>query len=462
MITIRRKNGKFATDKKHKTKYTLEHPYRAVQLKFYAEQIKSFKLDEELSKKEKFKLQKQALKEVLQTMKKNFPKERYLVWGIVHYKDPRGDGFYDASVEKPHVHIWIINKKNSEHIRTIFNKLDILIRPEDEDMWSHAVDNIENKEACALYATHETVQAIKEGKVKYSLSDVVTNDRKAFLELRGIKEEADKKFTKEDWIRKDEEAYTLGYDFADWNEFYNQLPRSAKSKQIEIKLLREQYERGIQDKIEECPETLRCSIFIRGRNGIGKSHAIDYALKELNLKKLDVSGGGTGQFDKLNPFYEAVFVNDGTLPADSLLNIADGRNCNVYHRNQGNSYLCAKYLIVSSNLDFEEWCHTCKFKTFRIEKDNIGDKEIKKKVPLEVFFALRSRFFFIDVNSKDDIKVRYNTRGSIETIQKRLDMFQDFYNLFEESIKSYKPIKTEVYKAKNGKLKVRQIDDNER
>ena len=248
--------------KKKKKYYNMESSVRTLSLKCYAEQIEGYeensgRTDEEL------------LSEVMNRLDDAdlFPKDRFVEFGIIHNRDPLDDSFWMPSAEKPHIHVWLKIIGSSLKLRTIFNKLGINgKRKEDETLWKeHGVESISTSlEECALYSTHETTAAIKDGKSIYNVDEVHTNlTREEFLQLRMAAES--KKTGKErstdiELDKINSEAYQRGYELKDFDDWFFSLPFTVQSKLSFEKICRNSYARGMQRRTEENRKVNRLSI----------------------------------------------------------------------------------------------------------------------------------------------------------------------------------------------------------
>lgn len=109
---------------------------------------------------------------------RDIAKDTYHVLAIKHDRDPKTDNIWESSLEKPHYHIIIrlLNKKRTK-VQTILNMLKIAYRPEvDDNLWqNHGVETIRNFPNMAMYLTHDTEEAILQGKEHYELDEVVSN-----------------------------------------------------------------------------------------------------------------------------------------------------------------------------------------------------------------------------------------------------------------------------------------------
>lgn len=423
---------------------TKDSTIRNVDLKFYAEQCKHFSqeyYDTLSDEKEKYQYQVEILKEILLKVKR-LPIDTFLAFGIIHSLETKGDSFWYPATEKPHVHIDIILLNGyTRKVRTIFSLLDIVYRDDDEAMWKHGIARIKDKNAVALYLTHDTIQARRDGKRRYPFISVYTNNEDSYRELRGDGESAQVIVQKGDWARLDREAYELGYALGDWGEWYESQPRSAKEQLNKIRVCREQYDKGISKRIEENPYITKLAVYIQGAPNSGKSTAVKYALSDK--RNLDISGGGTGQFDRLTPIYSAIYINDGRVPSDSLYSLADDQMANVYHRNRNNSYFCGDTLIVTSNTSFEDWIISCGIKAKeKILDVSCGYEDYRYTTE---YNAIKSRFFVCYIDESRRLQcIEPCTRGTDTVREKRCEMYKAFRRKFNEKILSYTPAISEI------------------
>ena len=440
----RNHKGQFSNEKNYNSKSQM----RTCQLKFYVEQCNEFNEEqyEQMTKDEQIVYSKELLSKILKNMTEIFSQEEYLVWGVIHDSDTKGDEFWEPSIEKMHTHIYIINLRNKRpQVRVFFRMLDIGWRDTDEVMWKKGIDNIADRHQAALYATHDTLKAQSAGKAQYDISCVYTNNFEEYMELRSDGEKAQESVKKADWSMYDRAVYALGYSLGDWDEWYGTLPRCARENQNKIRICREQYNKGIEKKIEENSHITRVSIYIQGGHNIGKTTATECALKEK--RHLDISGGGTGKFDRLTPVYEAITLHDSTVSKENLLAMADDRMCNVYHRNKGNSYFCGDTFVVTSNLDFETWCSTCGVKT-RNAFLHQSAEDMDETIFNPEYLAIRSRFFICHIDKINGVNqlvcTSPNERGSEDEMGFRLAEYVKFRDKFNACIAGYTPCNRKI------------------
>jgi hypothetical protein len=188
-----------------------------------------------------------------------------------------------------------------------------------------------------------------------------------------------------------------------------------------MKTVKESYQRGVEKRIAEKKTVLRLCVFIKGNPNTGKTFA---SLEALQGKRIHtVEGGGTGKFDSLRADHEAIVISDDVCP--NLLNMADNYICKVYKRQNNNPAWSGNYLIVTSNLCFEEWLDACK---------------ISQKAHVN---ALKTRFYICEIVKNGDHNrlelLSSSSRGTPQEIESKMNMFIDFQNKFNESMASYSP-----------------------
>lgn len=367
---------------------------------------------------------------ILATDKKDFQ-----VLVIRHYRDiyAEDNSPWKSAIEKPHYHLIIrcTDRKKRIRVRTILKQLGIYYRPVlDDILWKyHGVETVGNFEGYATYLTHETEEAIRDGKELYDLSEMVSN-----LTVEEIKEVREgylrvgqnEKMTTSKWVELDEIAYKLGKEFGDYDAWYGALPFVTRSG-AKMRTVKESYERGVKDAVDEDPYVLRSCIFIRGKHDQGKTFASRVALDMPGRLILSVDGGKSGKLDKLQAYHQAIVVSDEMLP--DLLNMADNYKVQSYRRNSGNPYWTGKYLIVTHNHSFEDWVRECGI-------------EVKKADGSysEQYEAVASRFFICHISDDQRLLMESPaTRGTPEEQKERLDLFVKFRDRFNRTIAGYKP-----------------------
>lgn len=358
----------------------------------------------------------------------------YYVEAICHYRDTYAEdgSFWKVATEKCHYHILFKCKKSKGagsriRVKKVMEMLGIFFRdPDDKELWNHhGVETIRKSFAgYSLYLTHDTQEAIADGKEQYDLSEVVSN--LTTVQLTQIREgylrlvDPDEKVTIKTMSEIDDVAFNLGKELMDFSEWYDSLDFMIRSHS-KMKTVKESYQRGVDRRIVENNIVLRLCVFIKGKPNTGKTYAALAALK--NKRILTVEGGGSGKFDNLRPDHEAIIISDDVCP--NLLNMSDNYICRAYRRQSNNPAWAGQYLIITCNNGFEDWVKDC---------------GIKNPNHVE---ALRSRFFICEVDRSNEgcpLKlITASTRGTLEEREERMNMFMEFQKKANESLNAYTP-----------------------
>lgn len=361
----------------------------------------------------------------------------YQVIGIRHDRDNNKDDIWKPSKEKPHYHIIArVTGKNPVHVSTIMKILDVQYRPEeDATLWNeHGVETIKDFGAMATYLTHDTEQAQLDGKEKYELEELVSN--LSMDEIKQVRDgyirvsSANKKIGMEELAELDEQAYKLGYELKDFNEWYRALTFQVRSN-AKMKTIRESYDMGALKRSEQQENLNRLCIFIEGQKNSGKTYAATHALDGKRVLK--IGGGGTGKFDKLSPGHDAIVVDDDKSP--NLLNMCDNYICQAYKRGKDNPWWCGRYFIVTSNLSFREWIEDCGIMTKQNKNGTV--------IEAEHYRAIKSRFYVCRIEKANGISQLVcespSTRGTVDEQLERKEMYKKFRDNFNEIISKYIP-----------------------
>lgn len=374
----------------------------------------------------------ETVKEII----KAFPKE-YHVIAIRHDKDYNQDDIWGPSAEKPHYHIiWRTTCKTPSHVSTILNQFGVKYRPGlDDTLWEkHGVETVGDFGAMATYLTHDTEQAMLDGKAHYELSELVSN-----LSLEEIKQARDgyirvstssNKVDMKEWVKLDEKAFQLGYELKDYQEWQMKLSFPVRSNS-KVNALEKSYHNGVLKRVGENESLNRLCIFVQGPKNVGKTYASVEALK--GLKILKIGGGGSGKFDKLSPSTNAIVVDDDKCP--NLLNMSDNYMCQAYRRGSNNQYWCGQYFIVTSNLTFKEWLEESGIQTSKY----VG----RTTIPSEQYRAMQSRFYICHIENKGGVNTlicdSVSDRGTFEDQTERKAKYIEFRDKYNESLRSYVP-----------------------
>ena len=359
---------------------------------------------------------------------------------IMHYKDYLDNSdFWCPSAEKPHFHIIfrLVDRKDRIRIKTVLKALGIEFRKgiDDNLLREHGCETVQNFSSYSLYLTHETEDAILDGKSLYDISEVITNLTESELEqIREgyVRPSEKRKLTQAELISLDKEAYDKGYELKDFDEWYDSLGFVVRSN-AKIRVIRESYTRGVEARIKEGKSLSRLCIFIQGPPNTGKTYAAAHSIKG---DYLSVGGGGSGKFDNLKPSHNGIIIDDDICP--NLLNMSDNYVCKAYRRNKDNPVWAGEYLIITSNLSFFEWLDSCGIKV----KDMRGNLTEHAK-------AMQSRFFICELRQTPTGQNRLaclsaSDRGTQVEQFKRADKFVEFRDTFNKIIANYNPVNNKV------------------
>lgn len=364
-------------------------------------------------------------------------KNRFYVMAIKHDEDEETDGVWDVAKEKPHYHLIIKSKDSHDRprVKDMLSKLGIIFRPGIDDtlLENRALETVGNYSAYALYITHDTPQARLDNKCPYDVGRIVSNltpDEVQQIRDGFSRTHENRKLTPDELAELDSAAYELGKHLGDFDKWYDVLTFFERSN-AKMRTIKESYYRGVENRLRENNFLLRCCIYIRGDGNTGKTYTSEKSMRKMGRAVLSVGGGGSGKFDNLLPSHGCILVDDDICP--NLLNMADNKICHAYRRNKDNPVWAGDYLIITSNLSFEDFCERCGLKV----------KDLKGNYTKQ-YDALRTRFFFCEMKLDTDGGLRLvcrqpSTRGTETEQEQRGAMFREFWQTFNELIKDYKP-----------------------
>lgn len=371
---------------------------------------------------------------------KNFSDEFYVV-GIIHDKDEVADpeDYFKLSSIKPHCHLVIKckDKDKTFKVNSMLKKLGIYYRRYiDNELWGYSVAPCGNFASSVAYLTHETYQAMADGKYIYDREEIFSNCDTSVIDglrdgLNGSHRNSRVSPAElEIWDRR---FYDQGYDLKDFNSLYDSLNFDVRSHS-KIKTIKESYLRGIEARLEiDPPEVKRTCLFIQGPPNTGKTHSVTLAAKKLGLKTYSVSGGGTGKFDKLSITDQAIIIDDTVCP--NLLNMCDDRITQAYRRNSNNPYWTGEVFIVTSNKNLLDWCTDSGLSVYEFDGKN----------PNEHAEAMKTRFLEFEVNKIGGInQIQFtgnlkDLRGTPKDKQQKLEMAEKIISLANKTMAEYVP-----------------------
>ena len=372
--------------------------------------------------------------------------KKYHILAIKHDKDLITDGIWEVATEKSHYHIIIrcSTSKDRVHVCTILKMLGIEFRKGfDDALWAnHGVESVGEFCGYAMYLTHETKDAIADGKEKYEITEIISN--LTLEEIKQVREgynrliDKSKRVLTEDLEILDKQAFQMGYEMKNFDAWYSSQPFIIRSNS-KMRTIRESYEMGVNMRIQENSQMCRLCVFIAGAPNTGKTYAAEQALRGKRI--LSIGGGGSGKLDELRADHEAIIIDDDICP--NLLNMSDNKICRAYRRNRNNPPWAGQYFIVTSNLTFREWVEKCGIRTREDSRFGVLDLDSAH------YQALLSRFCIGRVaESGEGYNQLYieqmSERGSVEVQQERLEMMKEFLAKYNAVIKTYDPKKVKV------------------
>lgn len=391
---------------------------------------------------------------------KNFSDEFYVV-GIIHDKDEVADpeDYFKLSSIKPHCHLVIKckDKDKTFKVNSMLKKLGIYYRRYiDNELWGYSVAPCGNFASSVAYLTHETYQAMADGKYIYDREEIFSNCDTSVID--GLRDglngsHRNSRVSPEVLEIWDGHFYDRGYDLKDFDTLYDSLNFDLRSHS-KIKTIKESYYRGIEARLKvDPPKINRVCLFIEGPPDTGKTYAMREASKQLGFKTYFISGGGTGKFDDLSITDQAIIIDDTTCP--NLLNMTDSRITKAYRRNSNNPYWTGEVFIVTSNKNLLDWCTDSGLSVY-----NLGTN-----IPKEHGIAMKTRFLEYKVNQIEGInQIEFignldDMRGTFEDKQQKLEMANKIISLANKTMAEYKKSKTkelqidyDVYDKETGKM----------
>lgn len=368
---------------------------------------------------------------------KNFDSSFQIAF-IVHNEDKvaNPDDFFDLASVKSHVHM-VIKRRNNKAFRvnSVLKALGIVFRQYiDNDLWIHGVSTCKNFAASIAYLTHETDTAQADGKTLYSRDRIVSNCTESeiddFREGYLVSNEK-RKLTNQELAMLDQQFFDCGYALKDFDDLYNSLDFVARSNS-KMRTIKESYHRGIAERLQkEPPKVNRLCLFIEGPPNTGKTYAVNNALKALGHKVFEVTGGGSGKFDKLSIVDTAITIDDEVCP--NLLNMTDSRVTTAYKRNSNNPYWTGDVFVVTSNKPFLSWCVDSGLNVFGFMENTLSEHGR----------AMHSRFILCKVVDYGEYSQIIpdtdfsDLRGTEEEKQDKVKRAMQLINLINSIMKDY-------------------------
>lgn len=413
----------------------LSKPVRAWQIMLYCDQIGYRNQDLDENQQE----------QILSDFLKNIKFTEGLFYGIVHNKElttKLEDADFNELPEKRHIHL-VFYTSNQIRPYTILKSLDVEIIKDDETLYTHggfSYLNIKKHEVskAILYLNHNTEKALMENKPLYAISDIVTNDTdkdwyfkyseeysryseglyiNKFGQVQQINEE-DKLFDILDRV------FEIGYEMGDLDKYLDtEIPRRYKYKYEHR--IEEYYYKGVHKRYTE-KDTLnvhRCSIFIYGPPGVGKTYASIHSLKDLGRSIYQVGqSSGSGGEDNIKP--NDCLIYDDRIPKNCL-DKADTNICELYRRNANNGVFGGDYFIINHNRSFDD-----AFKDYYKSESEKDSTDLSAEAE-----ALKTRFYIIEVDDKGIVWTHQHCTRGLKIDRDIVDIkFDKFIKLFTDYI----------------------------
>lgn len=351
----------------------------------------------------------------------------YYVFAMCHNRDVQRskDDLNEMSIKKPHWHVLIYRKNGKRfRVRTALNLLKLQYDgKKDAKLWDNrGAETVRNPSNAYMYLFHKTDQAIADGKEEYDFEELATNAPKEVCEglEAGYKRAVPKANLKEkDWQELEKEAKELGLGLGDWQAWLDQHLTTSQKTRAQVRVLKDAYQRGLQEGISQRTELTRCSILIWGKGNEGKTYTTAETLKLLGLNVYQAVSG-SGKYDLLKPSNQAMTFDD--VNVSQARNVFDNKPVLLYKRNSGLVPWLGIYAVATTNLDPETWVK----QMAGIRKNDPDENE---KAIIE---AIKSRLYIchIDPLSHELVVDQKQWRG-IEGSKTRADHDSLFYRFKE-------------------------------
>lgn len=373
--------------------------------------------------------------------------KKYFIVGIMHDKDVMQDpkDFTKTKPKKTHFHIlfFVITGKDKRFRVSEMLKILGIRFSKDKDKSLFNNGGVQRSQAnrrpnLACYQTHETLDAMNEGKHKYEVSELVTNQPiEAVKALRSkyVAVKKHKKLSSEDWEQLALEAHDLGYnvgDFEAWSHTHFTIVQEASST---YRVVRKYYFEGLDKRISEDPAMVRCSILIWGDPGLGKTFTTNVVLNKLG-ENVYAATGGTGKYDGLTASKTAMTFDD--VPTKDSLNVFDNKICKLYRRGEGDRPWRGRYAIATANDDPFTWIsqmrHLPYTDEYALEADGVTYKDKSNRNKFE---ALLSRLYICHIEDGHLVLDSIETRGNKADDEAHDKLFVRFASEFNRQLANH-------------------------
>lgn len=440
-----RKKGK---KKNKKVAVTFGSEPRTLALKFYPEQLLDEKSRIQFMKCDDVTRQRwieQLTKAFLQQIRQ-FHYLDFQVAVILHDSDKvkAADDPFKISIEKAHFHL-IIRRLSKKRFRVnrIIQLLGLhYIKDDNFDdaiMWNNGgAEIIRDFASYFLYLSHETNQAIVDGKHKYDRSEVISNfgdETRNALWQAGLRHQ---KKSNIDWDEINDLAYNFGLNLKDFDPWRKANLTVADQANKNFRVISKSYQQGLSEGVAKIGHITRCSILIHGEGNLGKSYTSLEALKALHLNVYRASKG-SGKYDNLSTSTDAMIFDD--VAVSDARNVFDNMAVTLHRRNSNDRAWLGKYAVVTTNDDAETFCRKMAGVSSTDELLDVNDPYTKSKI--DAVNAIKQRLYICTIKNNKLIVESATTRGSKTDQAEHDKLFKKFAEKFNEIIKDYKPEKQE-------------------
>lgn len=371
----------------------------------------------------------------------------FIVLGIVHDKDFSTDDFYADKPEKLHFHLLFVRQDHRRfRVKQIFDNLGIIKNVADNKLFSSlGAETIGSLADYSMYLTHETEQAMRDGKHQYSINEIFKNisddDLQDLRNMYKSPQLRDKMKTR-DWDVAAKKARELGKNCGDFDKWAETSFHATQRASRVFSEIHNEYERGLTQGIQNI-EIPRVSVVVTGARNLGKSHAVKYALREMGIENTLSCPAGTGKYDGVTPSTQALIFDD-VLPSQAL-NVMDDGGVILHRRNSGDRPWLGGFVASTTNYSFDRFCEKCLGirRKYQFENNNkttdytgfisIDDKERRD--------ALESRIYAFSVvvdNKGVHLKCLHKCeRGSRAVLEQKNKLVAKFVEYVEESMNAY-------------------------